>query len=152
MCDSIFGSPQAMRDTIGKEITITTLNGVNHNGFVYNIDPMSKSVVLTDNSGSDLIIIPHHAIKKLVLGTNFTDRFGINATKTETSIPIEVLEENKQKLMKWLKDNLIEVVEDGRILRISDHVSIEPPYDIDHCYCTNTVILERLRNIIKRMP
>lgn len=151
MANKTFDSPQSMKSAIGREATLTTLNGVNHKGFVYTIDPQTETVVLTDKLGANLNIISRHAIKNIVLGQNFIEKFAFKAT-TNDGQTTGVLEEKKLNLVKWLKDNLIEVVVDGDLLRISDYVSIEPPYDIDHCYCTNTVILERLQNIIKRMP
>lgn len=151
MGDNIFDSPQTIKGAIGREVRIKTRNGIDHKGFVYTIDPQTETVVLTDNLGAKVAIIPQHAIKNIVLGQNFVEKFAVR-TETNKVQTTGVLEEKKKNLVKWLKDNLIEVVEDGDLLRISDYVSIEPPYDIDHCYCTNTVILERLQNIIKRMP
>lgn len=145
----IFLSPEAMKDAIGKEVAITTLNGIQHNGFIYAIDPITKSVVLTDSTGKKLDLLLYHAIKTIILGENIDERFIL---KLPSTIETELFEEKKQNLAKWLRENCIEVIEDGVSLKISDYVTIEPPYDLDHCYCTNTIVLERLQNIIKRMP
>lgn len=147
----IFDSPESMRGAVGKEVIITTLNGITHRGFLYTIDPMTKTVVLTDDAGDKLNLILHHAIKNLECGQRSVERF-ILACPSKEVLLSSGSEEKKQKLMKLLKDNLIEVVEDGPLLRISDYVSIAPPYDVGHIYCTNTIVLERLSNIIKRMP
>lgn len=148
----IFSSPQTINAAIGKEVRITTLNGTVHSGFIYAIDPITKTFVITDAAGKKLDIIMEHAIRTLDFGEKFSRRFALTVLP-ETVFPTSGdLEAKRQTLLKWLKENGIETVEDGAVLKILDYVSIEPPYDIDHCYCANTIVLERMQTIIKQMP
>lgn len=143
----VFDSVQNMKNAIGKEVTITTLNGKTHWGNIFSIDPTTKTVLLTNPACQSVDVIMHHSIKNLTLSEH-----GKNLKASPTPQAYTSLKEKKLKLMKWLKCNLIEVQEDGDALKISDHVIIDAPYDLDHCYCASTVVLERLREIINRMP
>lgn len=147
-------SPDAIQDVIGKEVSITTCNGVKHHGFVYVVDPIAKVVVLTNSERTSINMVFSHAIREinLVEGGRCIESFALKISAEDVSETPGDSPEKKQKLANWLKENGIEVLEDGALLKISDYVTIEPPYDLDHCYCTNTVVLERLQKIIKRMP
>lgn len=150
-------SPDAInviKDVIGKEVRITTCNGEKHHGFVYVLDPIAKVVVLTNSERTTMDMVFSHAIKEmdLVEGAGCIESFALKILAEDVTEAPGDSNEKKQKLVNWLKENGIEVVEDGVLLKISDYVSIEPPYDLDHCYCANTVVLERLQKIIKRMP
>lgn len=150
-------SPDAInviKDIIGKEVRIITCNGATHRGFVYVLDPIAKIVVLTNSDRKQLDIVFSQAIKEMVV-----EEGGRSIKSFALKVPVEDIRETpvdsvekKQKLVNWLRENGIEVMEDGALLKISDYVTIEPPYDLEHCYCANTVVLERLQKIIKRMP
>lgn len=147
-------TPQSAVDSIGKEVRITTLNGITHHGILYVVDPVTKAVILTNPERTELGVVLNHAIRsiELAIGGNAVESFLLNTQSQESRATDSTDEEKKRKLVKWLQENGIEVLEDRNLLKISDSVTIEAPYDIHHCYCTNTVILERLQNIIKRMP
>lgn len=138
-----------MRDAIGNEVIIKTVDNKSHAGFIYIIDPISKSVVLVNETGITLDIILYNAISSIDVVEGSKRVF---PRESRTGGPIDNVEEKKIQLTKWLSDNYVDVREDGSVLRVGDHIIIEPPYTIDQCYCSNTVILERIQNIIKRMP
>lgn len=144
----IFENPHTMKDAIGKKVIIKTVDNRIHEGFIYVIDPISKTVVLTNETGSSVDLILHHGISKIDVIEGIKKVFTY-PPKSTTAVNVE---EKKQTLKKWLIDNHVDVIEDGEMLKIGDHITIEPPYSINQCYCSNTVILERIQSIIKRMP
>ncbi|XP_065162002.1 gem-associated protein 6-like [Atheta coriaria] len=145
------------RKFIGIHATIQTVDNKTHVGYIYVVDPESKSVVLTtqktEHSSGDLIIITAPTIKNIQIDTTQDiGEINIFSEKRCQSYSIQDLQEKKKKLKDWLKLNLIDVVEDGEALKFQDHLIIEPPYDLDHCYCTNTIVLDRFKSLIEKMP
>ncbi|XP_044266854.1 uncharacterized protein LOC123012785 [Tribolium madens] len=149
--DPIFNNDVlCMKSLIGKSVNIETIDKCIHEGIVYVVDPVYKTVVLLDESTKSLEFVLFHAIKSFnVTSDEQNDKLLQTPTKLLNS---EESVRKKMKLMKWLKLLMINVTEDGELLRVDEHLSIGPPYGINDCMCDNTIVLERIRKIIGLMP
>nr|CAH7759822.1 unnamed protein product [Callosobruchus chinensis] len=151
--DPLFNSdPIYMKSLIGKEIEVRTVSKKVYKGLVYVIDPIFKTVVLHCNRISEneheTVLILYHAIESLSLISDEVDQRYLQT-------PVETISSNitrKESLKKWLQHMQINVEESGDILRIDDHLIILPPYKLENCVSNNTIILERVRNILNQMP
>jgi len=59
-----------------------------------------------------------------------------------------IITKRKNAAMQLLLDNRFPVKEENDILLIEDTISIEPPYYPENCRCTNSIILNKLQNIL----
>lgn len=145
-----------MKSLIGKTLKIVTVENVEYFGKVYVIDPIYKTVVLHCNKEAtnsiQTVFVLFQAIKSVNIVSDQVDEKYLetgNIQIQSTPIPSEEL---RLKLKRWLKHMFINVEECGDYLKIDDHLVIVPPYGPDNCICNNTIILERIRNIIELMP
>nr|CAI5842261.1 unnamed protein product [Callosobruchus analis] len=151
--DPLFNSdPIYMKSLIGKEIEVRTVNKKVYKGLVYVIDPIFKSVVLHCNRISETeyetVLILYHAIEGLFLISDEVDQKYLQTSEEVVCSNIT----RKESLKKWLQHMQINVEESGDILKIDDHLIILPPYKLENCVSNNTIILERVRNIVNQMP
>ncbi|GLV37800.1 hypothetical protein CBL_06498 [Carabus blaptoides fortunei] len=109
-----------------KNVEILTSNGITHKGYVYAIDVVSGSIVIIESQDVAL--------------ENATDD---NA---------DDIEQKKTNIKAWLTKHFIQVEEDGLSLILGDDLVIEPPYDKEHCFSGNTIILQRIQDILAKMP
>lgn len=101
----------------------------------------------------------------IVLGHSVANITPISSEDTsEESIPDELLfgtgeqiseeeaESRRVQLKAWLCANHIPVVEDGNMLVMEDVIVIDSPYGLNQCLVSNDVIMERVHNLMKKMP
>ncbi|XP_046833178.1 gem-associated protein 6-like [Vespa crabro] len=145
-------NPLLFKSYVGKEAKVTTDNGSIHTGIVYTVDPVSESIVLLqikEDDHQNLQIVFGHAIKNIEL-----------TTQTETPLPelfqvsinqlsLADIIKRKNIVKQYLLENRFPVTDTNDILYIEDSVSIKPPYDAEHCISTNTIILNRIQNILR---
>lgn len=140
---------------INKNVKIETVDGKLHISRVYVVDPVSKSVVTVRNEDeiTTINIFPGHAIKSLEsIEVKHESGSREPCNKINTPVIEENLNEKKVAVKAWLTKNLVDVNEDGMSLKVGDDLVIEPPYDNEHCYSSNTIILQRIRTVLKNMP
>ena len=145
-------------------------------GECFCVDPLTKSVALLckeENTGREHDYAPHivlhHAIahieetsEETFLGQtdfleykrNFLDTLFGERDKTSG----DVLKQRREQLCAWLEENrfTVEVVTtaDGaeELSLINGTVVIEPPYTVDSCRSTNTIVLGRIMKMVKACP
>ncbi|XP_072747292.1 gem-associated protein 6 [Anoplolepis gracilipes] len=144
--------PISFINYVGKEVKITTKDEKIYCGIVYTVDPVSESIVLLQSGTSTqyrLKIIFNHAIKNIEV-----------ISKTEKIMPElflpaklsqAMITKRKGIIMQLLLDNRFPVKEKNDVLLIEDSISIEPPYYLENCTCTNSIILTRIQNILTRV-
>lgn len=143
---NIFDSPETMSSAIGKQTKIQTIDKKIHEGVVYVIDPLSKTVILTNEACNNLDIITFHAIDTIIHLSEFP-------VKTFTFQNSKSPPQNaKEKLRKWFEQNHLKVTEKDGVICVEDQVTIEPPYGIEQCFCSSTVVLERIQDLICNLP
>ncbi|KAJ3654798.1 hypothetical protein Zmor_013961 [Zophobas morio] len=139
-----------LKNLIGRTVSVETVDNQTHIGTVYVVDPVYKTVVLINTTTNRLELILSHAMKSFNVfpDTRNEDflRDNVNNVNPEDFV------QKKLKLTKWLKHMFLDVKEDGDTLRVEDHLIIGPPYGKSECMCDNTIVLERIRNIIDLMP
>ena len=93
-----------------------------------------------------MVIVLGHTIKKIEI-----------LSEPETVIPelfvAEKVAENvalqrKERIKKVLMENRFPVTETDDVIHIKDTVRIEPPYGIENCISTNSIILSRIQTIL----
>lgn len=109
------------------------------------------SIVLLQSKTSmqyRLKIIFNHAIKNVEVTSEaemlVPELFSLSPAKLSPTM----VTKRKNIVMQLLLDNRFPVKEENGILLIEDTVSIEPPYYSENCICTNSVILNKLQNIL----
>ena len=146
-------------------------------GECFCVDPVTKSVVVIskeESTGREHAYTPHvilhHAIahieeisdstlrdqldfleyKRNFIGTLFGER--------DTSLDNDALKQRREALCSWLEENRFTVTrmttDDGveELSLINGTVVIEPPYTVDSCRSTNTIVLGRIMKIVKGCP
>lgn len=68
-----------------------------------------------------------------------------------TNILRSTLEEQKNAVIKMLRENRFDVKEENDILTIENVLSIKPPYEPNDCICANSIILGRIQNLLSRV-
>lgn len=146
----ILETPENVQALLQKEVQIKTVDNEVHVGDLYVIDPQSKTIVLENKTSATFDIILHHAIRDFTVLSKDDGKFVL---EEETNISNAIdFSEKKKKVKEWLVSHLIDVEEVGVTLKIDDHITIEPPYDLEQCYCSNTIILDKLRRLLEKMP
>ncbi|KAB0798637.1 hypothetical protein PPYR_09630 [Photinus pyralis] len=145
--------PLYLKSLIGKSVHLNTIDNESHYGTVYTVDPISNAFVLVTSAvGSKHIvaIYPYSSIKDCTEATEGPSPCNII---TINAPPYEKCDNRKVKLMDWLRKNQVDLHDDDGILKLKDYsVTIESPYGPEQCYCDNTIVLDRIRTLILKMP
>lgn len=156
-------SPVSLAKFVNKKVSVLLSDGSSRDGWVYTVDPVTRSIVLlqvnerTFNSGLAFII--GHAIKAVDVQSvdeskeACPDFDKIINTRKNCNYSDEDLQQRKSDLKSWLEKNRIPVTEkNGAVLSVMDVLSIEPPYEMDCCRCSNEIILDRIQRLVRSMP
>ncbi|XP_046432558.1 gem-associated protein 6 [Neodiprion pinetum] len=142
--------PITLKSYVNKTVSIKTKDGRSYSGVVYTIDPVSESFILANPScdKQNLKIIMGHAIDNMEVHTrtetNVLDLFLSSSEDT----PESIIMRRKNAVRELLLENRFPVTENGNILNIEGILSIEPPYDEQHCSSTNEIVLVRIQELI----
>lgn len=119
------------------------------------IDPVTNSVILCREDVDEVTIINGINITDVtVLSRADNQQQRINPLlikKGSDVISDEELQQRKQETTDWLQKHRISVKElpDGRLEVLNGQVSIRPPYEFSDCYCSNEVILSKIRSVLQ---
>ncbi|XP_057306486.1 gem-associated protein 6-like [Hydractinia symbiolongicarpus] len=159
---------------IDKFIDITLKNNTKISGECFTIDPVTNSVViLAEDHGVQnafqLQIILLHAIECIKIGiisdsfktpeyrefknTFVNVVFGSTDNKNKNYSDGEILE-RQSRMKDWLELNRLPVsLTSENILSVVNGLAlIEPPYNVESCRSTNTIVLDRVMRIVKSCP
>lgn len=136
-------------------------------GECFTIDPVSDSIILIvqdkENNTFRPQVITSHAVEAMEIRESTFDEefmtfkekfldllYGSNKSQSLTDNIIS----RRDQMKKWLEENRLPVsILDGDVLSvINGIVVIEPPYNIDSCRSTNTIVLGKLMKIIRACP
>lgn len=109
------------------------------------------SVVLLQPKEStiySLKIISGHSIKNIEITSEGEKILPELFLPSYTKISQATITERKNIIKHLLLKNRFPITEEGDILKIEDTVTIEPPYYPENCICTNSIILNRIQNIL----
>ncbi|XP_044752200.1 uncharacterized protein LOC123312069 [Coccinella septempunctata] len=140
-----------MKSLVGKKVRVQTIENKFIEGIVFVIDPIYKTVVLCDDTKIRMFI--YISIKSF----EELSKEVVDHTFLEKPAPRDIgdwknIEQRGEKLLKWFKTHYINARKNGETIIIDNHVSMAPPYTEETCYCKNTIILEKVRTIIGKMP
>lgn len=99
----------------------------------------------------NLKIISGHAIKNIEVTSELKTTMPELFRSSITKIAQTTVSKRKNSVMQLLLDNRFSVKEEDDILLIEDIVRVEPPYFPENCTCTNSIILNRIQNILTRV-
>lgn len=132
------------------------------------VDPVTKSFVLicsVDNTKFCVTVILAHAIAsindipepldvfKSQKYTEFKEALMRKLYSTISERNSEKTIQRKETLLKWLEKNHLPVTVNENVLSVVNGiVSIEPPYTVECCRGTNTIVLDRIMKMIKSCP
>ena len=136
---------QFSKTLIGAFARVGTVDGVTSEGFIYVIDPLTKSVILTNKSRVTLVI--GFSLKSLEVPGD------VPYLDTEwPSILCVDVSDRRRRVVSWLKKHMLQVQEANGVLQIQEDVRIHPPYTVEQCESENEVVLERIIWILQQLP
>lgn len=154
--------PVLFRSYVQKLVRVETVKGKVFAGCVKTVDPVSESVVLVlfeDAKPKTVNVIMGHAIKSITVVEDATaeERQQIEQlfVPPREKLSPQQLKTRKENLRSWLQIGRVpvqECTEDPNVLVISNAVRLVPPYGADDCYCTNPIVLGKVRGLICSMP
>lgn len=148
--DKIFNNnPIYMKSLLGKSVQIILVDDEVIKGIVYVVDPVFKNVVIQERDHLITRIILYHAIKSVTVISDERIENIENIENVQTKSLNNVELNNRKTILKERFQNMcLHVEESGECLKIDDNLIIVPPYGPENCICNNTLILERIQNII----
>ena len=156
--------PSSLAEFVNRKVHLTLSDGSTKEGWVYTVDPVTKTFVMLETSGagkqthsSSLSFVMGHAVQcaraTTKAGELCPDFDRILKTGTTSSYSDEQLRLRKSELKVWLERNRLPVTEkEGEVLCVLDVLRVEPPYEMDCCRCSNEIILDRIQRLIRNMP
>lgn len=116
-------------------------------------------VLFEDAKPKTVNVIMGHAIKSITVVEDATaeERQQIEQlfVPPREKLSPQQLKTRKENLRSWLQIGRVpvqECAEDPNVLVISNAVRLVPPYGADDCYCTNPIVLGKVRGLICSMP
>uniref|UniRef100_A0A1B6MFX3 AD domain-containing protein n=1 Tax=Graphocephala atropunctata TaxID=36148 RepID=A0A1B6MFX3_9HEMI len=150
--------PIHFKSLVNAVVEVETVNDSEvHKGILFTIDPVSETVILLNPVENNLKM-------EVILGFNVKNIKSVQTTgvpgipdnlfKEDWAkyISEEEVEQKRLKLKEWLVKNTIPITESGKVLKLADMLSIEPPYGPQQCMSSNEIVLNKIQNLIKSMP
>ena len=160
-------------DIIDKYVCITLTDRSIVHGECYTVDPVTKTIIIlteicnSKNSFQPQIILSN-SVTKIDVGTyplafqgseyqEFKKHF-LNSlsgtTVNNENYSLDHIVERKEHMKNWLEQNRLPVslLQDDIISVVNGLALIEPPYTVDSCRSTNTIVLDRVMRIVKSCP
>lgn len=151
-----------------KFICIELVNGKCLKGECFTIDPITKSIVIVvQNNDVEMFsieVVMQHAVKSInreedlskdnTLFTTFKKSLCSKLFGGKDKFDKELLLKRKQTLLCWFKKNQlpVELTDSDTFSVVHGVAMIEPPYTVECCRSTNTIILDKVMKIIKACP
>ena len=161
-------------ECVDQYVRVLLTNGCEVLGECFTVDPISKSVVVLTQDSRECTnyfpkVILTHAIRSIEIEEmpssfstshyeQFKDKFSnfVFGNKTDQSdcIQPEEISCRQKKLQDWLELNRLPVsIANDNILSVVNGLAlIEPPYTVESCRSTNTIVLDRVMRIVKSCP
>ncbi|CAN7999826.1 unnamed protein product [Ixodes hexagonus] len=151
--------PILFRSYVQKLVRVETVNGKVHAGYVKTVDPVVVLVLFEDAKPRTVNVIMGHAIRSITVVEDASpeERQQIEQLfiPPREKLSPQQLKTKKENLRSWLQIGRVPVKEcadDPDVLMISNAVRLVPPYGPEDCYCTNPVVLGKVRGLICSMP
>ncbi|XP_046959609.1 uncharacterized protein LOC124529748 [Vanessa cardui] len=145
-------NPQFLLNLINKYVKVDIIKNTTIYGFVHSIDPIKYSIIILEhqNGTFQTTVIPGHAIIDV---SEVNQEINVQLPKRENSTTLteSSISERKQKLISWLKQNLLPVTESEDNIAFGN-VLILPPYNINDICTDNVMVATQVKNIINKMP
>lgn len=145
-------------DSIGKYVTVKTVDSEEHQGWLRCIDPLSGNIILitVDDDYSKIVgcdLLMGDAVSSLEALREPDDKMNAFYEKLLREAEAAELAARKKLLIAWIKKNRLPVVEkEDQSLVVGECVTISPPYKIDDCTSSNGITLRSIRRMIAKMP
>ena len=170
--------PREWTRFVDRRVEILLRGGASKRGLVYAIDPVSEAVVLATAAKSAeeeetnkvrMEIVPNHVIQDISLVSDRVDErlagqltrlFGDPGTSSsavaaagEGALTNEELDARRDEVRDWLIANRIPVEvggANGDVIQVAGKaLIIKRPYDVDHCYSLNEIILKKVQQLLR---
>ncbi|CAG8492875.1 2913_t:CDS:2 [Ambispora gerdemannii] len=144
--------------SLGQKVIVHLKNGeIIDDGFLYNVDPVTFTVLLLK-----ILAIMQSIVESLEVKTGGT-RDSISKEKLDSLITTRVrdfantsekMKARKRDVISFLKSNRIQVIHtpEDPIIHIMDRAHISPPYVPDSIRCNNEIMLKRVKDLILKVP
>lgn len=145
----LIDDPEALLQFVDKHVKVQLIKNSSLTGFVHSIDPVSNSIIISapQEDSYQTVLVPGHAI--LDITETITN---INPpAKKILALDANSNMERKEKILKWLKWNLLPITEDGDKI-VFGNASLLPPYSVMDICTDNPMVAIQMRKIIEKMP
>ncbi|KAG9298339.1 hypothetical protein G9A89_002827 [Geosiphon pyriformis] len=153
---------------LGNSATVHLKSGRKIDGYLYNIDPTTFTILLLKGEFSEsknpnefkIFAIMNHAIDKLQVKSTEdsiqkeTLDSLINTRIEEFAVDSEEMQQRKKSVISLFESNRIPVKYSLKdpTLHIMERAHINPPYVSDSISCDNEIILKRVKEMISQIP
>lgn len=146
---------ESLHSYVYKKIEIIMNNKSSYSGWVYTIDPESKTVVLLDIDSHSIELVTSHSIKGIRILNSDT-----NSKKDEIDelIKMKKTNENSKKKLRKIEDVIsyfnrhrIPVQREGDKLLVAGIVNVSSPYTEDDCESTNPMALANIQKFLNEI-
>jgi len=149
-------NPVKLLDSLYCLVRLSSGRGIELQGYLLAVDPVSDTAVLADKSSGDINIIPGVNWDSLKLldsseSVKNTAREMVKGTDN-VSLPPGELSMAKENVISWLSKNNLPSEVVGEDIIIMGSVTLQPPYTESNCVANNEIILQRVEHIIQNMP
>ncbi|XP_050346400.1 uncharacterized protein LOC126770842 [Nymphalis io] len=145
-------NPQFLITLINKYVKVDLIKNTTLYGYIHSIDPIKYSIIILEHQSKKFqtTVIPGHAIMD-VTEVNRELNVELPMSKNSISLNESSILERKQKLISWLKQNLLPVTESEDNIAFGN-VLILPPYNINDICTDNVMVATQVKNIMNKMP
>lgn len=102
-----------------------------------------------DNKKFNAKVLVGHSIDKIELTTNAGMNLPEFFPMTQLNLSPIQLTERKEAIKKLMIEKRLSIKDNNGVLIIENMLSIEPPYQIENCICSNAIIMSRIQNILQ---
>ncbi|KAH8556137.1 hypothetical protein BGW37DRAFT_471244 [Umbelopsis sp. PMI_123] len=154
-------TPEEVVAARGHLVTITLTMNDTQSGYLYVIDPICGTVILKHETEDKAIVLLRHQIRSIQVDTDNRltqsqlDELLASAVEAEDlKYDSAVMRQRKQQAIKLLESSRVPIKysTDDEVIYILDSARLMSPYVPTSIYCDNSIISERISNIIQGMP
>lgn len=157
--------PSDLVHYVYKEVSIITIDGLSHTGWVYAADPVSLSFGLLRFSDRRAIteteLIMGHAVRDITIVDDAVDTYKnemdvlFKSKMPTSSMSSEEVSRKRERVMSWLLKNRIPVqtcAGQPELISVGDVLFVHPPYSAESCQSGNEIVLGKIQTLIGNMP
>jgi len=138
---------------------LLSVDPVSDTAVILAANPTSKAIDTKDFDSSTIVLVPRVKWDSLVVVNGSDEVKGVvkkclpRQKEAAVSLTREEVRKVQGEVKDWLVRNGLSVEEEGDLLSVHNGtVIIAPPFDSDSCRANNAIVLDRVNQLLKKMP